>query len=58
MITETDKLEAEIICCISQAYQAVPNYPVKKETLLDYLEKCFLAKKIVERIIDKQKFPN
>ena len=46
MITDKDMIEAEIICCVKQVYDdcPCPTSPSVEE-ILDYLEKCFAAKK-------------
>lgn len=49
MITEFDKLEAEIFCCVRQIYDMYPcplSPPL--EQVLEYLEKCFAAKRILD----------
>jgi len=48
MITETDKLECEIISCIEETYEMYPHPSIKKEDVMNYLEKCFAAKRIID----------
>lgn len=55
MITETDKLECEIIVAIQDAFcLCAEDFLFSEKTILDYLKKCFAAKKIV----DEQNEPN
>lgn len=49
MITETDKLEAEIIVAIQDSFCICPeDFEFSEKTILDYLKKCFAAKRILD----------
>lgn len=50
MITETDNIESEIICHILGSFQNEDpcNYLFSKREVMDYLEKAFAAKRIID----------
>jgi hypothetical protein len=49
MITETDKIEAEIIVAIQDSFCiCTEDFQFSEKTILDYLEKCFTAKKTLD----------
>lgn len=53
MITETDKLETEIIVAIQDSFCLAPeDFEFSQKVILDYLTKCFAAQKRVNSLLE------